>query len=141
MDESETKIPKKTVLVVEDSQSQALALVSLLEGEGLEVLCADNGMDGFWLARERRPDLVILDIYLPDMLGMEVCYIMKRDPKTSRIPVVLLTSQPRQELREEGIETAGAVEFIPKDAFTTAVLLKFLQKQGFIEDKSTPYTS
>jgi two-component system cell cycle response regulator len=107
----------------------------------LNVICAANGLDGFWLARERQPDLAILDIYLPDMLGMEVCYILKRDPLTWHIPVVLLTSRPRQDLKEEGLESAGAVEFIPKDAFTSAVLIKLLHKLNIINDHSEYYSS
>ncbi len=124
---------RKTILVIEDSQSQALAMTSLLEKENLKVICATNGLDGFWLARTNQPDLIILDIYLPDMLGLEVCYIIKKDPKTAHIPVVLLTERPRKDLRDEGIEHAGAVEFIPKDAFTTAVLLSLLQELKIIE--------
>jgi CheY-like chemotaxis protein len=123
----------KTVLVIEDSRSQALAMMTLLESKNLNVINASTGLDGFFLARTQVPDLVVLDIYLPDMTGIEVCYIMKRDPKTKNIPVVLLTSKPRKDLREEGVESAGAVEFIPKDAFTTAVLLQLLRDLRIVE--------
>jgi CheY-like chemotaxis protein len=123
----------KTVLIVEDSQAQALALASLLESKGLRVICAPNGVEGFCLARKHIPDLVILDIFLPDISGMKVCYMLRQDPKTNQIPVVLLTSKPRQELREESLETAGAVEFVPKDAFTEVVLLELLLKLNIIE--------
>jgi len=127
---------KKTVLIVEDSQAQALALASLLESQGLNVLSAPNGVEGFCLARKHIPDLVILDIFLPDLSGMKVCYMLRQDPKTNQIPVVLLTSKPRQELREESLETAGAVEFVPKDAFTEVVLLELLLKLNIIEEQS-----
>jgi chemosensory pili system protein ChpA (sensor histidine kinase/response regulator) len=129
---------KKTVLIVEDSQAQALALASLLESQGLNVLSAPNGVEGFCLARKHIPDMVILDIFLPDLSGMKVCYMLRQDPKTNQIPVVLLTSKPRQELREESLETAGAVEFVPKDAFTEVVLLELLLKLNIIEEKSRP---
>jgi CheY-like chemotaxis protein len=123
---------KKNVLIVEDSPAQALALTSLLESQGLSVISTPNGVDGFVLARKHTPDVVILDINLPDISGMEICYILKQDPRTSHIPVVLLTAQPREEWREESKETAGALEFVPKDAFTEIVLLELLRKLKII---------
>lgn len=122
-------------MIVEDSPAQALALTSFLEGHGLNVISTPNGVDGFVLARKHIPDIVILDINLPDISGMQICYILKQDPRTSQIPVVLLTSQPREEWREESKETAGAWEFIPKDAFTEIVLLELLRKLNIITDE------
>jgi CheY-like chemotaxis protein len=133
-----TEKEHKTVLIVEDSQSQALALTSLLESKGLKVISAATGADGFFLARKHIPDLAILDIFLPDITGLKICYMLRQDPKTNQIPVVLLTSKPRQELREESLETAGAVEFVPKDAFTEVVLLELLLKLNIIEEQSGP---
>ena len=68
---------------------------------------------------------------------MQICYILKQDPRTSHIPVVMLTSQPREEWREESKETAGALEFIPKDAFTEIVLLELLRKLKIIPEISS----
>ena len=135
MDEANTpNKEQKTVLIVEDSQSQALALTSLLESKGLKVIWSSTGVDGFFLARKHIPDLAILDVYLPDITGLKICYMMGQDPKTKPIPVILLTSKPREELREESLETAGAVEFVPKDAFTEVVLLELLLKLNIIEE-------
>jgi twitching motility two-component system response regulator PilH len=135
MDEKNTpNKEQKTVLIVEDSQSQALALTSLLESKGLKVIWSSTGVDGFFLARKHIPDLAILDVFLPDITGLKICYMMGQDPKTNQIPVILLTSKPREELREESLETAGAVEFVPKDAFTEVVLLELLLKLNIIEE-------
>ena len=126
--------PKKTVLIVEDSQAQLLAMASWIESLGLKAICASNGVEGFFLARKHTPDLAILDVFLPDMSGIQICYILKQDPKTSQIPIVVLTAHPRKDLREESLETAGAVEFVPKDNFTEMVLSQLLVKLNLIEE-------
>ena len=128
----ETGKENRKILIVEDSRAQALAMASLLESKGLKVICASTAGEGFCLARKHLPDMVILDIFLPDMSGMKVCYILKQDPRTAHIPVVLLTAYPRQELRQEGVGTAGAIEFIPKDGLTEIVLLKLLHNLNMI---------
>ena len=77
------------ILVVEDSQTQAAQLKMVLENAGdLTVELAHNGLDGLRLAQEMSPDLIVLDIVLPDMDGFQVCRRLKRDPATMDIPVI-----------------------------------------------------
>jgi CheY-like chemotaxis protein len=117
----------KTVLVVEDSPVQALALCRLLEKQDLTVLCAPNGVAGLKLAHEHHPDAIVLDIQMPEMDGLEACHFLHRDPETSSIPVVLLTAYTTPDALRDGL-TDGAIDFIPKDAFSDAVLLETLRQ-------------
>ncbi len=122
----------KTVLIVEDSPVQALALVKLLEREHLNVLCASNGQAGISMARFYLPDLIILDIQMPEMDGLEACHFLKGDQKTSAIPVVLFTAHTEPEMVRAGFEQ-GVIDFIPKDAFSDLVLLETLRQLNIID--------
>jgi CheY-like chemotaxis protein len=125
--------PRKTVLIVEDSPVQALALIQLLEQQGLRVFCAPNGNDGVLLAKTRQPNLIILDIQMPGMNGLEACHIIRNDPTTRDIPIIFLTAHYKPELMQEGMGD-GAIDFIPKDAFSDIVLLKTLYQLGVISN-------
>lgn len=122
---------RKTILVVEDSAVQALALLNLLEQEGLNVLCAQNGQTGLSLAEEHAPDAIILDIAMPEMDGIEACRRLKANPRTARIPVVVLTGHAEPSLLLEGLDV-GALDFIPKDVFSNQVLLETLRALGVL---------
>jgi DNA-binding response OmpR family regulator len=121
----------KTVLVVEDSTTQALHLRTLLEREGLAVLWAHDGRQGIEMAQERLPDLVVLDIQMPDLNGFEVLRQLKSAAMTAEIPVIMFTRYDDAQSVISGLET-GAVDYIPKDAFAEAVLLETLRQMGFI---------
>ncbi len=121
----------KVILVVEDSPVQALALVKLLEREGLNVLCAANGQSGLSMARCYIPDLIILDVQMPEMDGLEACHLLKQDPKTKKIPVILFTAHTEPEILKSGLDE-GAVDYIPKDAFSDIVLLETLRQLNFL---------
>lgn len=128
---SENYRNSKMVLVVEDSPVQALALVKLLERENLNVLCASNGQAGISMARCYLPDLIILDIQMPEMDGLEACRYLKRDPKTLDIPIILYTEHNEPDMLKAGLEQ-GVVDFIPKDAFSDIVLLETLKQLNII---------
>ena len=117
----------KTALIVEDSPVQALSLLKLLERQGLNVICAPNGVAGLELAHKHLPDVIVLDIHMPEMDGLEACQRLKQNKNTSAIPVVLLTAHTETESLRAGLE-GGAVDFIPKDAFSDVVLLATLRQ-------------
>ena len=121
----------KTVLIVEDSPVQALSLLKLLESQGLSVICAPNGVAGFELALQQLPDVIVLDIHMPEMDGIETCRRLKQENATINIPVVLLTAHTEIEAFRGGIE-GGAIDFIPKDAFSDAVLLATLNQLSIL---------
>lgn len=83
---------QKTVLIVED-QIELRAISSLfLESHGYRVLTAETGVEGVHLARERRPDLIVMDLSIPELDGFGAMELLKQDPQTERIPIVVLTA-------------------------------------------------
>ena len=82
----------KTVLVVEDNDLDMKLFRDLLELAGYNVLEAKDGMEGWRMARERRPDLILMDIRLPDASGLEVTKWLKNDETLKSIPVIAVTA-------------------------------------------------
>lgn len=108
-------MPKKILIV--DDESCILTLVTQtledLSEAGVDLLTATHGEDAWGLVQSERPDLVILDIMLPDISGYEICRRIKSDPGLSGIHVTMLTAKSQLADRERGLE-AGADEFIAK---------------------------
>ncbi|MEW5928581.1 MAG: response regulator [Gemmatimonadota bacterium] len=82
----------KTVLLVEDNEDNRTVYRTILEHFGYEVIEARNGEDGVRMAREDRPDLILMDISIPLIDGWEATKILKGDPETSTIPIIALTA-------------------------------------------------
>ncbi len=122
---------QKNILLVEDSTTQALHLRTLLEREGLHVVWARDGRQGLQRAQQLHPDLVVLDIQMPELNGFEVSRMLKEEAKTADIPIILFTRMDDAQSVISGLET-GAIDYIPKDAFAEAVLLETLRQMGFI---------
>lgn len=117
----------KTVLVVEDSPVQALAMIQLFELHGLRVLCAPDGLAGVGLAKNAHPDAIILDVKMPAMNGLEACQLIKQDSTLHDTPVIFLTAHTEPETVNAGME-AGASAFVVKDAFSDVIILKKLKE-------------
>ncbi|HHS12230.1 MAG TPA: response regulator [bacterium] len=83
---------KKKVLLVDDDQDVISALQTVLESKGFQVEAAFEGPSGLKKAKAEKPDLIVLDVMLPDLDGMAVCHALKKDPSTRHIPVLILTS-------------------------------------------------
>ena len=81
----------KTILVVDDEADDRIFLGTLLTDNGFAVICADNGKEGFTKAKERHPDLVLLDISMPEESGVRMYRNLRGDPQTATIPVIMLT--------------------------------------------------
>lgn len=122
----------KTILVVEDSPTQGLHLQALLRQHGLRAVCAWNGEEGITLAHQIRPDLVVLDMQMPDITGLEVCRRLKLAPDTAAVPVIIFTHDNKPDTVSASFES-GAVDYIPKDVFADAVLVETLRQMGFIQ--------
>ncbi len=82
----------KVVLVVEDNAANMKLCHALLDAHGYMVLQATDGMEGFRMAREHRPDLILMDLQLPDISGLEVTRRLKEDETLKSIPVVAVTA-------------------------------------------------
>ena len=101
-----------SILLVEDSQDVRLYLYDLLKSD-YTIYQAINGKEGISIAQEKMPDLIISDIMMPEMDGMEFCRRIKTDWLTSHIPVILLTAKASGESKIEGLET-GADDYLTK---------------------------
>ncbi|SMP52866.1 response regulator receiver modulated diguanylate cyclase [Desulfonatronum zhilinae] len=111
---------KPAVLIVDDQKTVIHALAQLLK-EDYHVLVAASGAKALELAsRETSPDLILLDVMMPDMDGYEVCRRLKNDPKTKGIPVIFVTAMGSGENEAKGLNL-GAVDYIPKP-FNNAVV-------------------
>src|SRR5712671_240096 len=112
-----------TVLVVDDEPKNVMLLQDLLESRGYTVLSASDGDKGLDLARERIPDVVLLDVMMPRLNGFDVCRKLKAEQKTAMIPVLLVTSLDARQDRLAGIG-AGANDFITKPIDSGDFLLR-----------------
>jgi len=114
---------KKQILVIEDD-FDILNLVDWhLRSEGFSVRTAQDGVKGLEAATEHLPDLMILDLMLPGMDGLEVCKALKRNPKTDKIPVVMLTAKGEEVDRIVGLEL-GADDYIVKPFSPRELILR-----------------
>jgi len=140
-DDSDTDLP--IVLIVEDNV-EVREYLQMVLSNNFRVYTAANGLEGFNKAIETMPDLVLSDIMMPVMSGVEFCQQLKTDQKTSHIPVVLLTARQSEELIIASYET-GADDYIHKPFNTTTLiariknLIESRQKLRLLFDKSTGY--
>ncbi|OFV99548.1 MAG: two-component system response regulator [Acidobacteria bacterium RIFCSPLOWO2_12_FULL_54_10] len=105
-------MPKK-VLVCDDELYILQAVGRVVSEEGYPVITAEDGETALQLARAELPDLVLLDIMMPKMNGLEVCRALKSDPATARIHIILLTAMGQERDMQEGIQ-CGADEYMTK---------------------------
>lgn len=102
----------KTVLLVDDSRFQRVANERLLMKAGYRVVAANDGESGFSLACSSPPDLILLDMLLPKISGLEVLRALQRDPKTRSIPVLVLSSLAKK--GEDKLMRDGATAYFEK---------------------------
>lgn len=114
-------MPNQTILVVDDEQDLLDLIEYNLKKEGFEVIKAEDGMEGINLAREHTPDLVLLDIMMPEMDGLEVCEIMRSDSDLKNIPIIFLTARGDEKMEVEGLNKGGD-DYITKPISTTKLV-------------------
>ncbi len=83
----------KKILIIEDSATQALKTKFILEGKGFEVDIATSGEDGIVRANKTRPDLIVLDVYLPNLSGFEVCKALKNNLDLRSVPIIMFSTE------------------------------------------------
>ena len=101
------------VLIVEDEKDVREMLRLNLKAGGFDVLEAHNGAEGLAIAKAELPSVVILDLMMPEMSGMEVCRALRRNPATSRIPILMLTAKSTEVDKVAGLEV-GADDYVTK---------------------------
>jgi DNA-binding response OmpR family regulator len=109
----EIAVEKKKLLIVEDDADTVEMLSLFFEEEGYRVLSTAWGQDALNLGQELLPDVILLDIRLPDINGFEVCRQFHDSFQTSHIPIICLTEKKEQIDKIEGLE-AGAIDYITK---------------------------
>jgi two-component system cell cycle response regulator len=103
----------KKILIIDDLPENVFILQDRLIQEGYEVITSYDGNDGIQKAYSSLPDLILLDVMMPDISGFEVCKILVNDDKTKHIPIILVTAKAGAEDTKEGLE-AGAFDYIKK---------------------------
>jgi DNA-binding response OmpR family regulator len=113
MTESHLRANKSTIMVVDDNQDMVDLIKAMLEAKGYGVQSANSGQEAFNLLEERKPDLIILDVMMPEMDGLEVLRRLKGAQETSSIPVIMLTALDKPEDKLAGYKM-GADDYLTK---------------------------
>src|SRR5512139_3533777 len=103
----------KKILVIDDLPENVFMLQDRLVQEGYEVITAYDGNEGIEKAYATLPDLILLDVMMPDISGFEVCKILTNNEKTKHIPIILVTAKASAEDTKEGLES-GAFDYVKK---------------------------
>lgn len=118
-------VKRRSILVVEDSITSRTLLKNILEMAGYQVTTAVDGQDGLTFLKSSEVDLVVTDIEMPRMNGLELTIAIRHDPRLADLPVILVTTLSSREDRERGID-AGANAYIVKSSFDQSNLLEVI---------------
>jgi len=133
------RAPEGPILIVEDDRATAELVRLYLVRDGFSVITAADGVEGLRLARERKPKLIVLDLMLPKMDGLELCRTLRADSNT---PIIMVTARVEEEDRLTGLDL-GADDYVPKPfrprelvARVRAVLRRAQREEGEEEPES-----
>jgi len=118
---TESKKPK--ILIVDDEEKNLKLMGRILQNYNYDVQTAKNGFEALEKTKEYYPDLIFLDVMMPEMDGFETCRKLREDPATKFIPVVMVTALGDQEARNKGLE-AGANDFLTKPVDNTEIAIR-----------------
>jgi two-component system phosphate regulon response regulator PhoB len=116
-------LPGKRILIVDDEPDVTELVAYKLRREGCDVLALSNPLQVVGTAREFRPDLIILDIMMPDLDGLKVCRMIRADRELASVPVIFLTAKGEVENRIEGLEQGGD-DYIAKPFDSKELILR-----------------
>ncbi|OGQ86893.1 MAG: DNA-binding response regulator [Deltaproteobacteria bacterium RIFOXYD12_FULL_56_24] len=130
---------RETILVVEDDENIQQLVGYNLAKAGFHVIYADKGEQAFDLIRREKPELIVLDLMLPGLSGFEVCKLVRKDPKTRNLPIVMLTAKSEENDMAMGLDL-GADDYITKP-FSPKILVSRIKaalrrKEGLAEEGS-----
>lgn len=111
----------KRILIVDDDPAAVELIQYLLEREGFQTSLAVNGAQGIAMAKEKQPDLILLDVMLPEMDGFQVCQQLRADPSIARLPIIMLSARAQTSDLETGQE-AGADLYLTKPLDLTELI-------------------
>ncbi|MSN25966.1 MAG: response regulator [Geobacter sp.] len=127
----------KKVLIIEDEKDLAELLAFNLEKEGYDAHCVHDGKTGLERAAAELPDLILLDLMLPGLLGTEVCKALRKEPRTAQIPIIMITAKGDEIDRVVGFEV-GADDYIVKPFSMREVLLRVKSVMRRFEHSAPP---
>jgi two-component system phosphate regulon response regulator PhoB len=131
----------KNVLIIEDEQDLAELLAFNIEKEGYTATCIHDGKRGLERAVAHIPDLILLDLMLPGMLGTDICKMLRKDPRTAHIPIIMITAKSDEIDRVVGFEV-GADDYIVKPFSMREMLLRVKAVMRRLErDAMAPQTA
>lgn len=103
------------VLIVDDSPTEVYILKNMLEKNGFQALTANSGEEGVQKAREEKPDLILMDVVMPGLNGFQATRQISRDPETSAIPIIIVTTKDQETDKVWGLRQ-GARDYVTKPA-------------------------
>lgn len=112
---------KQTILVVDDEQDLLDLIEYNLKKEGFAVIKAENGLEGIKAAKEHKPDLILLDIMMPKMDGLEVCSQIRQNQEIKKTPIIFLTARGDEKTEVEGLNMGGD-DYVTKPISTTKLM-------------------
>jgi len=118
---------KKKILIVEDDNMISSIYKTKFEADGFAAVVAGNGAEGLDIARKEQPDIIMLDVILPQIDGFSVLEELKKDKLTKDIPVIMLTNLGTDEDKAKG-EKMGAVDYFVKASLTPAQISEKIKK-------------
>jgi len=118
---------KKKILIVEDDPMISSIYKTKFEADGFAAVVAGNGAEGLDIARKEQPDIIMLDVILPQIDGFSVLEELKKDKLTKDIPVIMLTNLGTDEDKAKG-EKMGAVDYFVKISLTPAQISEKIKK-------------
>ena len=110
-----------TILVVDDSPSQVAHFTKILEKAGHEMIVAEDGASGVAMAKSAKPDLILMDVVMPELNGFQATRKLSQDPDTKEIPVIMVTTKDQETDRVWG-QRQGAKAFMVKPVEEDALL-------------------
>lgn len=111
----------QTILLVEDNEDNRIIYTTVLRHVGYDVIEALDGVQAIALARSAQPDLILMDISIPEIDGWEATRILRKDPATSAIPIIALTAHALQDDREKAVQV-GFTSYLAKPVEPRAVV-------------------
>ncbi len=100
---------KKKILLIDDDPDMAILLKAKVESEPYEIVPVYTGKEGLNRAKEEKPDLIVLDLMLPELNGYKVCELLKKDPEVKDIPVIMFTSRDDEDEIKLGREMGADI--------------------------------
>jgi two-component system, cell cycle response regulator len=130
------------LLIIDDNPDALVVAKTRLARESLDILCADGGIQGLELARREKPDLILLDLDMPDMSGFDVCRALKADEELCMTPVLFLSGSTTAEDKVKGLDL-GAVDYVTKpfDAFELCARVRAALRTKHLQDLLVEHAS